>query len=248
MQIEKLLKGKYPDEIVDHLIATYKEVERGYRISSWKVSELDAGHFVEAVRRLIEYSLLGKYTSFSEPIRSFSGAVLQDYEKAGGHVSYRILIPRVAYSLYCIRNKRGVGHIAEVTPNEMDATYVLYSVKWIFCEIIRLSADVSTKDAEMMLHNIVERQVEAIWEDEETFMILNEKMKAPGKVLLALYKRDNIQDKELQRLVEYRNYSDFKKILRKLKEARKIDVTIDGRCKLSPIGVIAAEGLIKLSA
>lgn len=248
MLIEKLLKGKYPDEITDNLIATYKEVERSYRLSSWKVSELDAGHFVETVRRLIEYSLWGKYTSFSEPIRSFSGTVLQDYEKADGHVSYRILIPRVAYSLYCIRNKRGVGHIGEVTPNEMDATYVLYSVKWILCEIIRLVADVSTQDADRLLHDIVERQVEAIWEDEETFMILHERMKTPEKILLALYRRDNIQGKELQRLIEYSNYTEFKKILRKLKEAKKIDVTVDGRCKLSPIGVMAAEGLIKLSA
>ncbi|MBB3083292.1 hypothetical protein [Geodermatophilus sabuli] len=41
--------------------------------------------------------------------------------------------------LYDIRNNRGVGHAgADVDPNHMDATVVLYQSKWLVAELVRL--------------------------------------------------------------------------------------------------------------
>lgn len=233
--LENALRSRFPQEIVDHLLQSYKEVEREFSLSRWKTSELDAGHFVESARRAIEHELFGTYKPFSASLGSFSPVVIQQYEQASGHESFRLIIPRVLYSVYCVRNKRGVGHIGEVSPNHMDATYVLASIKWCMAELVRLSTSLSPAEATSMVDQIVERQVEAIWDDGETFMIMSN-ISASEKVLIALYKRDNTSDSELQELIEYTNRSRFKSILKKLKADKFIDYRTDGRCKLSPLG------------
>lgn len=248
MQARELLLAKYPDEIVGHILGSYNEVERYFQLSQWKTSELDAGHFVESVRRLIESVLFGCFTPFSKGLDSFNQSVLAKYESAVGHESFRILIPRVLYGVYCIRNKRGVGHVAEVSPNEMDATYILYAVKWVLAELVRLASEFSPKDAERIVSETVERQVESIWDDGESFMVLDTRLSALDKVLVVLYRRNNLVDQELQALVEYQNSSRFRKLLQSLKQERVIDYLPDGRCKLSPLGVIKVESLLMKTA
>ena len=54
MKVSECLTEKYPIEIVDHILSSYAEVENNFRLEKWKPSELDAGHFVEAVRRLVD--------------------------------------------------------------------------------------------------------------------------------------------------------------------------------------------------
>lgn len=241
MQPKEILEAAYPAEIVSHLEISYKEVERNFRLSNWKTSELDAGHFVESARRLIEHILFKQYPSFSSSLGSFNQGVLSKYENGTGPESIRILIPRVLYGIYCIRNKRGVGHVGEIAPNEMDANYILGAVKWVVAEFLRLASDASPKDAEAAIHKLIERQVEAIWDDGESFMILNDSLKTREKILITLYKKDNISDIDLQNYVGYKNTSAFRKIISALKKECLIDYTASRQCKLSPLGVTEAE-------
>lgn len=137
MHAKDFLISSFPLELVESLMSSYEEVTKNFQLSNWKISELDAGHFVETVRRVIEYSLFGEYTPLATRLGPFSPAVLTKYENAQGDDSLRTLIPRTLYSIYCIRNKRGVGHVGAVSPNEMDATYILYAVKWVLAELVR---------------------------------------------------------------------------------------------------------------
>src|SRR5688572_28399603 len=111
--------------LAGHILSAYQEVESNYYLKSWKTSELDAGHFVEAIRRFIELRLFGKYTPIGQRLSTFNDAALKAYENAAGEESYRIHIPRVLYSIYGIRNKRGVGHLGLVSPNHMDASFIV---------------------------------------------------------------------------------------------------------------------------
>lgn len=244
MPIKDILSKEHPLELVEKLLDSYKGIERNYQISNWKSSELDAGHFAEVVLRIIEHKLLGDHTPLSTSFGSFNQGVLSKFENAKGHESYKILIPRTLFSVYCIRNKRGVGHIGEVSPNELDATYILYAAKWVMAELVRLCSTLSPEDASALIHQVIERQVEAIWDDGETFMILDSKLKTPDKILLALYKKDNRVDSEIQKSMEYQNKSAFNKILASLKKERLIDYTDDKRCKISPLGCLRAEEIL----
>jgi len=244
MPIKQLLSNEHPVQLVEALYSSYREIERNYQLSNWKIAELDAGHFVEAALRILEHKLFGTFTPLSTSFGSFNQSILTKFENASGHESYRILIPRTLFSVYCIRNKRGVGHIGEISPNQLDATYIIYSIKWVLAELLRLSSSISPEKANDMIHQVIERQVEAIWDDGETFMILNSKIKTQDKILMVLYKKDNIIDLEVQRAIEYKNTSDFRKILANLKKERLIDYTIDKRCKLSPLGCRKAEEIL----
>lgn len=246
LKVIDYLESRFPKELVDALINAFDEVQSNYRIEKWKPSELDAGHFVEAVRRLLEHELTGKYTPLDKSLGSFNQQVLNGYELASGDEVFRILIPRVLFSVYCIRNKRGVGHISSISPNKLDATYILNSAKWVLAELVRISAYSSPDDAYELTNAILERQVDLIWDDGESFMILNSKLKAEEKILISLYKKDKIEIDQLQNLIGYKNKSNFRKIAEKLKSKSLIDITSNNICKLSPLGQNEAERIIHI--
>ncbi len=243
-KIKLILETAFPQEIVEHILRTYTEVESSFRLEKWKSSELDSGHFVEAVRRLIDYVLNGSYTPFAVSICAFNQGVLNRYESSTGLEEYRILIPRVLYSMYCIRNKRGVGHISSISPNKLDATYILHSAKWVLAELVRLSGSSSPDDAKQITDEILERQVDLIWDDGESFMILDKKLKATDRILLCLYKKDRISVEELRTRVDYKNKSNFRKLISDLRRDKFIDLITEDICKLSPLGVISAERIV----
>lgn len=243
-QVQAVLEGTYPKEIAKHIIDSFLEVEQNYRLEKWKTSELDAGHFVEAVRRLIEHELQGSYTPFSTALGSFSQAVLARYESSTGAEEYRILIPRVLYAMYCVRNKRGVGHIASVIPNKLDATFILHSSKWVLGELIRLASSVAPESAKELVDQVLYKQVDLIWDDGETFMLLDKKLKATDKALLVLYRQDRLAVEDLRTKIDYRNKTTFRKILEELQKQKFIAITTDGYCKLSPLGNQLVEDLI----
>jgi len=244
MTIKQCLTGIYPEEIVNHILSAYAEVEDNYRLEKWKPSELDAGHFVEAVRRLIENELFGSYIGFDKSIGSFNQGILNRYESATGDEVYRIIIPRALYAMYCVRNKRGVGHISSISPNKMDASFILSSTKWVLAELVRIAGSSSPDEAIKLVDQVIDRQVDLVWDDGETFMILSKKLKASEKVLVALYKDDKIEIEILRSRVEYKNKSNFIKILDKLKKDKLIDINEAGICKLSPLGVKVAESIV----
>lgn len=243
-QVQSVLASRYPADIAHHIVSSFREVEQNYRLEKWKTSELDAGHFVEAVRRLIEHELQGNYTPFSTAIGAFSQSVLAKYESCLGGEEYRILIPRVLYAMYCVRNKRGVGHIASVIPNKLDATFILHSSKWVLGELVRLSTSASPEDAKTLVDQILYRQVDLVWDDGETFMVLDLKLKAAEKVLLVLYRQDRLAIEDLRSKVEYKNKTTFRGILEDLKAKKLLSITADGLCKLSPLGVREVEKII----
>jgi hypothetical protein len=238
------LANRFPKDLVEALTDAFDEVQSNYRIEKWKPSELDAGHFVEAVRRLLEHELFGSYTPLAQSLGSFNQQVLNKLESASGDEVLRILIPRVLFSIYCIRNKRGVGHISSISPNKLDATYILNSAKWVLAELIRISV-ISTPDEAYELTNaILDRQIDLIWDDGESFMILDSKLKAEEKILLSLYKKDRVELDPLQEMIGYKNKTNFRKLAEKLKSKNLIDITSNKLCKLSPLGQREAERII----
>lgn len=243
MSVETVLKAKYPPDLVDALISAYREIEENYVLKKWKASELDAGHFVEASRRIIEDQLTGKHTPISKQLPIFNDSVLQSYESAPGDESFRILIPRTLKSIYNIRNKRGVGHIAGVSPNQMDSTYILYTVKWVLAELVRLASGLSVSETQELVDEIVTRKMELIWKADDIIRILDSSLRARDQILVLLYDQSPRQDEELRSIIEYSNKSMFVSILKELHKARLLEYRPDGKCVISPKGVMEVEAV-----
>ena len=71
-------------------------------------------------------------------------------------------------------------------------------------------------------------------------------MTSKDKVICLLYMKDGMTDIELQNSIEYKNFSDFKKILRALHKDKMIEYQ-NPKCILSPIGIMKAEKLFENS-
>lgn len=244
MNARDILVSHYPGELVDLLLSYFKEIERTYRLESWKPSELDSGHFVEIARRIIEYELFSAYTPINKSLGAFNPSVLGKYESSTGDESLRIIMPRVLYSMYCVRNKRGVGHVGSISPNKMDATFILSSSKWVLAEFLRIAGQTIPDRAHSIIDDLTDKHVDLVWSDDKTFMILDPKMKAADKVLVALYKEDNINIGLLQQRVQYKNKSNFRKIIKQLEASKLLHLTDQDSCKLSPLGVREVEDRI----
>lgn len=240
-----ILESGFDARIATALLDAYGEIERNYVLRKWKPSELDAGHFVEAARRAIDLELKGTYRAFNKTLPSFDDGVLRSYEQQTGDQSFRVLIPRILKAVYNIRNRRGVAHISDVSPNEMDATLILYTVKWVLAEMLRLKSGQTTDQTQAMLDKIVERQCSLIWKEGNITWVLAADMPTRDQILVLLYDNSPRTDAELQGITEYTNSTNFKKILKRLHKQKLIYYHLDGNCRLSPIGVPKAEEIIR---
>jgi hypothetical protein len=244
MTIEVALKSRYPIEICDVLLESFREIEESYSLQKWKVTELDAGHFVEAARRLIEQELFGGYTPLGESLPKFNDGELKRYENATGHDSLRILIPRVLKAVYNIRNKRGVGHLGTISANEMDSTLIFYCVKWVFAELVRMAAGTDPGVTQKMVDSIVERRIPLLWKHQGITRILANQMDARAQILVLLLDSSPQTEMDLQTSIDYKNKSNFRKILKRLHQSRLIDWTHGGQAFITPKGRAAAETLV----
>ncbi len=225
---------------------SYVEIERNHFLQSWKASELDAGHFVEAVRRFIELKLFGRYPPIGTALTPLNDVTLKRYENASGEEAFRLHIPRVLFAMYGIRNKRGVGHLSVVKPNRIDASLILHSAKWVLAEIVRISSTSTPVATERLLEDIIERKLEAIWEIDGIPRVLQDGLKLEDKVLVLLLQRSPQHETELQRSTEYQNASRFGAKLQTLHEERFIE-RAGGKCSLSPKGSAIAERILAKS-
>lgn len=238
--LEKASDPKLATEITD----SFKQLERNYSLKSWKTSELDAGHFVEAVRRFIELKLLGNYTPISKNLNSFNDRELNRYLNAQGDDSYRIHIPRALWLIYGIRNKRGVGHLSQIKANQVDASLILQTSKWVLAELIRLNSTISITKTEKVVDEIIERNIEGIWKAGEVSRLMIDGLSLKKEILVILYNFEKLSDDDLYKILENGNLSYLKQTLKKLHKDRFIEYKGNGECILSPKGGIEAEKVI----
>lgn len=240
-----ILESGFNADIASAILDAYGEIERNYVLRKWKPSELDAGHFVESVRRALDLELTGTYRTFNHSLPRFDDNVIRNYEQQTGDQSYRILIPRVLKAIYNIRNRRGVAHISDVNPNEMDATLILYNVIWVLAELLRLKSGLTLDETQAMIDKIIERQCSVIWKEGNITWILDTRMSAREQVLVLLYDDSPKMDTDLQEIIEYSNSTNFKKILKRLHQQKFVFYHEDGNCRLSPSGIRIAEEIIR---
>ncbi len=246
MRVYDILNVASDDILANEIVDSYKEIVENFIVEKWKYAELDAGHFVEAVRRFLELKLFGKYTPIDKKLSNFSNAVLAAYENATGDESYRMLIPRSLHSIYSIRNKRGAGHLTGVSPNEMDATLILYAVKWVLAELVRLNSKLSHDETLALISSIVERQIDLIWKEKGTTRILNTSIPKNQQVLVLLYNEKTQSEEKLRKTIEYSNPTDFRKVLRKFHRERFLEYDTGHKsCTITTKGLSEADKIIK---
>lgn len=217
------------------LLSEFAGAVRAFRESRWRASELDAGHFTE-----IAYAILAGHVSATWPTalppkpKDFLKAC-KDLESAGATFprSVRITIPRVLVSLYEFRNNRNVGHAGgDVDANEMDATYVLYSLKWVLAEFVRLFHNADLATATSVVDSIIEREVPLVCEVAGVFRVLNPSLSMRERMLAVLYASPvPLHEAKIVESIQHTNASVFRRDVLKKAHAAAL-VHYDGRSRL----------------
>jgi hypothetical protein len=237
----RILLDASDKSLTDSILATFKEVERNYFLRSWKTSELDSGHFVESVRRFIDHRLTGSYVPIGSTLSTFNSNELRRLENSTGSEAYRLHIPRILFAIYGLRNKRGVGHLGLVSPNYLDATFIIATCKWVLGEMLRAESSLSFDETAAVVESIVDRPMPGLWDTGSTHRILAEGLSLRAQILFLLLAESPQTTERLITSTDYSNAAYFRKLLRKLHSERRIELTSDGTCHLSPTGYKEAE-------
>lgn len=242
--IQNILATAYPLELVDSMLTAYENALAEYKKGHWQYFGNEIGQFIEVTRRMIEYHLDHRYTPLANKLANFNEKVLTAWENYDTSFSevYRIIIPRILYSMYCLRNKRGMIHKNHIDPNKMDATVLLGNTKWVIAELFRQVSSLSFEETETIINSIMIKESSIIWDTGTCLRILDTKMSSKDKILCLLYVREKMTDAELQDSIEYKNTTNFKKILYALHKEKFIEYN-SAVCILSPLGIERSEHL-----
>ena len=241
-----------PTTLRDDLISAFNEIVKNYREHRWEPSELNGGKLCEAVYTICKGWLDGaQYPARAEKPSRFPDkcwAMMNEYQHVRDSRSARILIPRMMIGLYDIRNNRGVGHAgAEVDPNHMDATVVLYTAKWLIAELVRLLHTLSTEEATAIVDGLIEREVPWVWTHDGKKRVVRTGMTWKQQTLvLMLTEAGDVAETDLSRWLEHPRMASLRKdVLRPMHRTRLIEYDTDQRTvRLLPPGVAVAEELI----
>ena len=241
-----------PTTLRDDLLSAFNEIVKNYRERRWEPSELNGGKLCEAVYTICKGWLEGgNYPARAEKPSRFPNKcwdMESTYQQVPDSRTARILIPRMMMGLYDIRNNRGVGHAgAEVDPNHMDATAVLYNAKWLMAELVRLLHTLTTEEATAIVDGLIEREVAWVWTHGDKKRVLHTGMTWKQQTLvLLLTEPGDVAEAALFRWLEHPRLADYRrKVLNPLHVDRLIDYDkVSRTIRLLPPGVTAAEALI----
>jgi hypothetical protein len=242
-QAQKILQLASDKTLADAILATFKEVEKNFFLRSWKSSELDSGHFVEAARRFIDFKLSDSYLPIGTTLANFNSNELRRLENLTGSEAYRLHIPRSLFAIYGLRNKRGVGHLGLVNPNYLDATFILATCKWVLGEFLRAESTLTFDETVKAVEAIVERPLPGIWDVGTTRRVLADGLSLKDEILFLLLAEATQSSESLRKSTDCSNMTYFKKLLRELHKERLIEFMDDGSVHLSPKGRQAAEAI-----
>ncbi len=245
-----------PTALRDDLISAFNEIVRNYREHRWEPSELNGGKLCETVYTICKGWLEGgDYPARAEKPSRFPNKCWEmeaAYQSVPDSRSARILVPRMMLGLYDIRNNRGVGHAgADVDPNHMDATAVLYTAKWLMAELVRLLHTLSTDEASAIVDGLIEREVSWVWAHGDKKRVLRKGLTWKRQVLVILLtEAGDVPEVDLFRWLEHPGLPSFRKdVLGQLHKERLVEYDRGSRTvRLLPPGVTAAEGILSTSA
>lgn len=241
--------GALPTGLREDLLDAFEQIVKNYREHRWSESELNGGKLCEAVFSVISGHLDGgQYPARASKPRNLPQACWDLASKyPSGEHSARILIPRMLLGLYDVRNNRGVGHAgAEVDPNLMDATVVLYASKWLMAELVRLLHSIDTEAATDVVESLMEREVHHVWSHGDQKRVLALGLRQSEQVLLLLLSVEGaVSEAQMVAWLEHKRPSDLRsKVLRSMHSQKLIFFDESTRViRLLPPGVTAAENL-----
>lgn len=148
-KVTALLSKHIESKLVSDLLREFANIKQDAILNT--LGGGSPGKFVETVVQIMQYLENGRHDkqpaidSYLKNIESKS-TTLPD--------SLKLVVSRVARSVYSLRSKRGIAHKGEVDPNMMDLKYIFAGCQWILAELIRMFSTEAPDEAGKLIEYI----------------------------------------------------------------------------------------------
>jgi hypothetical protein len=239
-EIRKIFGSTIDSMLLERLMENYQKIKQNFWLGKDEECLEKTGKFVEIIIRIIQQLTSGEYTSFEEELKI--SECLKSFERLPKDrfpESIRILIPRVLYTLYTFRSKRGGAHVKGINPNHIDATYVISACDWIIAELIRLYHSDDEKEIRKIIDSVVDRKVPILEEFEDDIKILDTSLSVPDKILVILYKKypSYVSINDLKKWIKVKDRRYINTALKRLDERGLIHRKSDNSSILTRTGI-----------
>ncbi len=236
-----------PDGLRKPLLREYVEALEAAKTSKWETVGLKAGKLCEIIYTILHGHTSGTFSSKPSKLGNMFDAC-QGLAHSGSTFprSVRLQMPRVICAVYELRNNRDIGHVgADVDPNKSDGEFFLQSIKWMIAELVRIFYAVDVDVAAKIVASVTAKSNPTIWSKGNVTRVLDAGLSAKDKTLIILYHAAEAMDEGLLRdNVEYKNPTDFRRVVLKLLHQRKL-IEYDMKNKtveILPPGIQMVEG------
>jgi hypothetical protein len=243
--------GKIPTALRHRLIKYYSALKSEALQAHVDTIGHQAGKLAEALLRVGQHLLTGKYTPLSRSLTNFKSEcdALENTPKAAGPEGIRILLPRALLFLYTLRNKRDFGHVGgEVSANKVDSVTATRLADWCMCELVRVCHDIPLEDAQTLCDSMAERKIAVIWNILGRKRILDTALSYPEQTLLLLYSdiENAVAVDDLYEWTEHPRKANYKRdVIQKLHDSRLIECDQEtDMAVISPTGISRVENSI----
>jgi len=182
-QIKNLLANSIEPQLVTDLLKEFVLIKQD--VITRTLGRSSPGKFVETVVQIMQYLERGGQHDKQPAVDSY----LRDIENRSTTLpdSLKLLVSKIARSIYSLRNKRGIGHKGEVDPNIMDLKYIFSGCQWILAELVRVYHGSHPDEAGKFIEAIGVMP-SVIIEDFGSFKtVLNRQLKSTDELLILLY-------------------------------------------------------------
>jgi len=211
-------------------------------------SELNAGDFIEAVVRILQWLATGKYTPLRRSLPAMPTWV-ENMEKSSLNDGLRIVVPKLINAMYSVRSRRGVSHIAgEVSANKVDAMLLLTNSRWVLAEFVRLYHRVADHDEAQRAVDLLALAETPIIEDFDgtSRVITGKTLPIPSQLLLLLMNSPGSELAFEDMLASIKGRSAaIKQAARRLDTRNLVHIFDDQRIRLTGLGRTEATKLLE---
>jgi hypothetical protein len=196
--------SRLDQKLFEELLEEHDGIRKAFNRKDYEKTLLKTGKFCETTYQLLQEIKDGEHDQ--QPNRTQLTEDLENLPSDDYPESVRILIPRVANSMYDFRNKRGGAHISPIDPQYIDAHLTVQGSRWIIAELLRVygDGDVEVETLKSQVQHLATRSLPLVEEFEDgDIMVLAETDSCKEDILMILYHfyPDRVTNDELDEII-----------------------------------------------
>jgi hypothetical protein len=179
-RLAQRLTGLLDRSLAQALAADFVKIRQDYATKT--LERASPGKFVETFVQCLQWIATGAYEAKPDVDVSLKRMENEVTLREG----LRTCAPRIARSIYTLRNKRNIAHKSEIDPNTADLAFIHQAAAWIMAELIRSASGITMEEAGALVE-LVQTPVGTLVEEIDGTRLVHADLSIPGELLILLH-------------------------------------------------------------